>query len=500
MKKVVSMSAEKKSIAKNYIYNLLFQILSILTPVITVPYVSRILGAEGVGTAAFTDSITQFFVFIAALGITNHGNRCISYVRDNYTERSKVFWEIFILKIFTSILAILFFSIFIVFAGKKYFLIYMIQGIQIIGMFIDISWFFMGLEDFKKTVTRNTVVKIVGLILIFTFVKESSDVWKYVLIIVSSIFIGNLTLWSYVPKYAKFIKPDMKGILSHVKPGCIIFINHITILTYAMFDKTILGIFSNNTEVGIYDASMRMVKLILLIVTSQGLVMMPRISNTYAQGNIAKIREYNSLSLNCVSFLAFPLCFGILGIAGNFIPFFLGKSFLKATDVISILAFLLLVMSWGNVFCFQTLLSIKKDKERLFCAISGSIVGLSSNFILAPKFGAIGTAISAVLAESSVTTVGFFFSRSFINLKSFLKEAWKYWVSALLMYFVIKLTGNIIHNNISALIIQIITGASVYVALTYIFKSMVYDIFFAKLMNLFNKLRSQKSLEETVIE
>ena len=191
---------EKKSITKNYIFNLVYQLLLIIMPIITTPYLSRVLGAENIGIYSYTLSITTYFILIGSLGVSLYGQREIAYLQDKAYERSKTFIEIFIMKLLAlSVSLIIFYFTFCL--NGDYSLYYKILILEIIANIIDISWFFQGLEEFKKTVSRNIIVKLISVLLIFILVKSSNDLSKYFAIYVLSTFLGNFSMWIYLPKY-----------------------------------------------------------------------------------------------------------------------------------------------------------------------------------------------------------------------------------------------------------------------------------------------------------
>ena len=195
----------KKSISKNYFYNLFYQILVIVMPLITTPYLSRVLGAESIGIYSYTLSIATYFILFGTLGISMYGQREIAYVQDDEKKRSIVFWEIVLLKAITMTISMLIFWFTYGMYGE-YKIYYRILIIELISQCIDISWFFQGIEEFKKTVIRNSIVKLIFAVCIFIFVKSPNDLIKYIVIIAGANLFGNLSLWMYVPKYIKKIE------------------------------------------------------------------------------------------------------------------------------------------------------------------------------------------------------------------------------------------------------------------------------------------------------
>ena len=195
----------KKSLAKNYIYNLIYQILVLILPLITTPYLSRVLGSDGIGIYSYTVSIVTYFILFGSLGIAMYGQREIAYIREDKENTTYTFWEILILRIITMTLSLIVFYITFV-NGTQYQMYYKILMIELLSNIIDISWFFQGQEEFKKTISRNIIVKIISIICIFILVKTKENLDIYILIYVLSNFVGNLTLWMYIPKYIQKIK------------------------------------------------------------------------------------------------------------------------------------------------------------------------------------------------------------------------------------------------------------------------------------------------------
>ena len=188
----------KKSVTKNYIYNLIYQIFAIIVPLITTPYLSRVLGAENIGIYSYTLSVTTYFILFGSLGIAMYAQREIAYVQEDKYKRSKVFFEILLIKVITLMISM---GIFYVTFGiqGQYSVYYKIFLLEIIANIIDISWFFQGIEEFKKTVMRNMLVKSISIALIFILVKNSDDLTPYIWIYVLSTFFGNLSFWMYLP-------------------------------------------------------------------------------------------------------------------------------------------------------------------------------------------------------------------------------------------------------------------------------------------------------------
>lgn len=314
---------KRKSITKNYIYNLIYQILVLILPLITAPYVSRVLGAEKIGIYSYTLSISAYFILFGSLGISLYGQREIAYKQKDKKEYSKIFFEIVILRALTMLISLLIFYFVCIIKENNYKIYYKILVLEIIGNCLDISWFFQGLEDFKKIVSRNIFIKLISIICIFLFVKTPDDLYIYFLIYVLSVLIGNASLWLYLSKYIEKCKIRELKVFRHLKPTIALFIPQIAVQVYTLLDKTMIGtIISDKSEVGYYEQSQKIVKMSLTVITSLGTVMLPRIASCFSTGDKDKISDYMHKSFNVVFLLAFPMMFGLLAISDKFVPVF----------------------------------------------------------------------------------------------------------------------------------------------------------------------------------
>lgn len=458
-----------KSIAKNFMYNLLFQMVTLFMPLITVPYVSRILGKEGIGVYSYTFSIVQYFIILGTLGISMYANRQIAYVRDDKEKMSKTFWSITFLKVITTSIALMVYMVIFGFK-KEYGNVYLIQSINILAAAIDISWLYMGLEDFKKTVTRNLIVKIIGVTCIFIFVKSYDDLSKYTSINALMAILGNLVMWRYVPKTVSKIKIKFSDIIEHITPTLQLFIPQIAIQIYAVLDKTMLGVLANTGEVGLYEQSEKIIKLVLGLVTSLGVVMLPRMSNTFANGDNEKMNGYLNKSLQGVAYISIPMAVGLAAISKEFVPWFFGADFGAVSYLMTILTPMLFFIAISNVLGIQYLLPTNRTKEFTASVSIGAIINVILNFILIPRYKAIGTCIATVIAEFGVTLVQYISLRKNIEKKIFILSAVKYMIAATVMFIVARTIGNYMGTKIITTIVQGTVGAIIYVAILALLK------------------------------
>ncbi len=459
------------SVKSNFIYNTVYQILIIILPLITAPYVSRVIGAEGNGIYSYTYSIVQYFVLFAMLGLSNYGNRTIAKCRDDKEKLSKEFFSIYAMQLMTSSLMIVLYIGYITIFDNKYYTYALIQTIYLISTCFDITWFFYGLEKFKLTVTRNIIIRVVSAICIFVFVKGKEDLAMYTFLMVGSTLISQLSLWPFLKKEVKFIKPKFKDISKHIKPNLILFIPVIAVSVYKIMDKIMLGKISEVQNVAYYEYAERIINIPTSIITALGTVMLPRISNLLAKGEEKQVKFYIDKSMEYMMFLSIPICFGLIVVAPEFIPIYLGNEFVTTGNVIQFLAITLIFVSWANVIRTQYLIPKEKDKIYIISVILGAVVNFIINMILIPKFQAIGASIGTIFAELTVMLVQTIVVRKEIEIKKYVRYVLKFLITAMIMTVIIIGIKYVFDNKYLIIIVQIIIGAMVYSLLNYKFIS-----------------------------
>lgn len=466
-------------LAKNYAYNVLYQVFILIVPLITVPYVSRVLGVTGVGINAYTNSIIQYFILFGSIGISLYGNRTIAYYRDNKKEMSKLFWEISILRAITILLAYICFCIFLFFTDtfKTYFLY---QSILIIAAAFDISWFFMGIEDFKKTVLRNIVIRVVSIVMIFMFVKSKDDLGLYILILAISQLLGNLSLWPHLKNNLVSVKGQKLEIKKHISLSVALFIPQIAIQIYLVLNKTMLGKMTSVEAAGIFENSDKIIKMILAVVTASGTVLLPRVSNMYKNGKKNEVLDLLYKSFDFSSFISIPMMFGIMAIAPKFSIWFFGEEFSETGLIIQVLSPIIVWIAWSNVIGNQYLLPTNKLKLYTSSVTFGALANLIFNIVLIPKLGVLGTAISTVIAEVLVTLIQIYYVKLDLKISKLMKSLIKYIFSGTVMFIVVLLMNSYMNFSIVTLFVQIITGVIVYLFSNIVLKSSMINFILEK--------------------
>lgn len=459
----------KSKVAKNYLFNLSYQALLALVPLITQPYVSRVLGPEYLGQYSYTQSIVTYFTLLGALGVNVYGQREIAFVQEDKDKRSKIFFELVFLKTFSVGISVILYMF--IFANvKEYSVLFLIQCLDLIATALDITWFFQGLEEFKKIAVRNSVVKAAGVIFVFIFVKSPKDLPIYVFIYSLTLLLGNALLWLYLPYYINKESCHSLNIKKYLKPTLWLFIPQVATSIYTVLDKTMIGIIINDTTgIGIYDYVQKIINLLLTVITSMGTVMLPRVSNYFANGNRRELEKSIDNSILFVFLLSFPMIAGVFVVADLFSLVFWGPSFQGAGKIMRIMCIILLLVGLSNVTGTQYMVPTGKEKQFSLSIITGSITNFLLNMIFIRWLGVYGACIASVIAELVILSVQVFIVRKELPIIHMIKNSKKYIIASLIMAIIIK-NIRLPFKDIITLVLQIFIGMVLYIIMLVVLK------------------------------
>ena len=451
-------------IIRNYFYTAGYNLLILLTPLLTVPYISRVLGPTGVGINATTNSIITYFLLFGTVGITIYGNREIAFIRDNRAQRSQTFWEIEILQLITISCAYLAFLVFLFFEHQLQ-IYFFYQSFYIIAGAVDISWYFMGLEDFKKTVLRNMLVKIASIIAIFTFVKTSHDTGIYILILAGSQVLGNLTLWPYLRRAVDRPNWRQLHLLRHLRPSLALFVPQIATTVYLALNKTMLWQMDSLTAAGFYDYSDKLIKLVLALVTATGTVMLPHIANLFMKQQLERVKQYLYMSFDFVLAIAVPMALGVAAVATTLAPLFFGQAFTAVDRLLMIEAPVIILIGMSNVLGQQFLLPTKQTKTYTISVTFGALVNIACNIPLIWFWGVAGAMLATLISEVCVTGYQLVITRHVLQTRQLFAGTVKYAVAGGLMFGVVYALNINMPASYPNLALQIGLGALIYLGL-----------------------------------
>jgi O-antigen/teichoic acid export membrane protein len=462
--------SNKKNIGVNYIYNLSYQLLVIIAPLITTPYVSRVLGADGIGIYSYTLSIVYYFTIFASLGLGTLGQLECAKKRDRIDDLSIHFWNVIFSKlVLVSIVSIIY--IIAVCFHAKYKVYSLILTISIIESAFDISWFFKGLEEFKKIVIRNFIIKLIGIISIFVLVKNKDDLMIYILILQGTVLLGDLTLWYRLNRYIR--KPNMKKIhiFAYYKKSLIYFLPTIAVSVYTVLDKLMIGWITNSAfENGYYEQAYKIQQLAVTVVTALNTVTLPRMAYLFSNKKEKEISDIFSNSLNFTFLMSLPITFGLIAISENLIPIFLGDEYLPCVGLLRVLSFMVLAIGFDNLIGNQYLIPSGKQSKYNIGILVGAIVNFVLNLILIPRYASLGAAIASVISEFFILGVFIIYSKDILSFKTLILYPWKYWVSSITMCVGVIFIGKHIQGGWVVIGLQIFLGILIYGAMLLLLK------------------------------
>ena len=464
-------------VAKNFFLNSLYQVLTLLVPLITVPYISRIFVPEQIGIYSFTFSLANYFVLFSLMGLSNLGSRVIAKSNDSETINNN-FSYLFSMQIITSLVSLLVYLGIVTFFMDKSIRIYgYIQVLYLLSAALDITWLFYGLEKFRITVLRNVIVKLGSTIMIFLFVKNSSDLVLYTCILSTSFFVSSIVLWPNI-SFVIEKKKIFFGISSYLlKQNFILFIPVAAVSVYRVMSKVILGSIGSLYDVGIYENANKLVSVPLGIISALGVVMIPHVSSLISQKRYDEINTILNDSIPFITFIATALSVGIIAINADFVPVFFGMKFLETENIIYVLAPSIFFIAIANVVRTQLLIPMERDRDYVRAVIYGAIVNLLLNFLLIPKFGAVGSAIATLVAEIVVCLRQLVVVRKEVDIFLLVKNISHYLLISIPMVFLIKVISSIEINSILKIFLQIVFGGGLFIILTVLFKKDTFKVF-----------------------
>ena len=466
-----------KSIKKNYLYNIIYQVIQLITPLVVTPYLSRVLGAEGIGKVSYAESIVSYFTLFAILGISLFGQREISYAQDSVEKRTVTFWNIKSLEFITSFTAIAFYIVFALLQKDN--LIYFVFIFNIVAVFFDITWFFQGMEEFGIIVLRNIIIKFLSISFIFLFVKNSSDFITYAFGLSFFQFLANISLWTYLPKYITKIKIKYIRPFSVLNTAWSFFIPTLAIQLYTVLDKTMIGLITEDSfENGYYEVSMKLSKMTLIVVTSLGTVLLPRIGYYFENKRIDELKELLLNAYRFIWMMGIPMCLGLITISSNLVVWYLGVEFYNAIILLQILSFLIPVIGLSNVTGILYLVPTKKQNLLTLSVTYGAISNFILNIFLIYFYKSVGAAVASVIAEIIVTSVQLYFVRNELNIIKIFSVCKNYLLAGFVMFISTYYLSIYLSPSVLNTFILILTGFAVYSLMLIITKEYYVMILF----------------------
>ena len=462
----------QKSLFKNALFNVVYRFTNILFPLVTTVYISHVLTASGVGKVSVAQNIAQYFVLLAPLGIVNYGTREIARRRDNSFETNKLFSELFFINLVSTLFcSFIYYSLVL---NGNYFeehkLLYCVTGLLIVFNVINVDWYYQGREEYVYISVRSIIVKFLSLILIFLFVKSPSDYVVYALIYVFGIA-GNY-LFNTINLIKEGVRLEIHNLqyTIHLKAIFLLFCSSIAIELYTLVDTTMLGYLCSNEVVGYYTNSAKLNRIVVGLISSIGMILLPRLSYCIKNGEISTCNNILSKIVMVMLFVAIPSGLGMFLMADSIVPVFFGNSFIPAILTARIGSILIFFLAFSNLFGTQVLLSFNQEKKLLLCTVIGASSNIIANIFLIPLFEHNGAITASVISELLVVLLSSKFAFEYLKVTieaSFWKKTF---MSTIIMVAFVAMGKYLINDVLLSVIVSCMLGCIAYVASCYLVK------------------------------
>lgn len=468
--------AKEKNMFKNFLYNTMFTVLNLLFPIITLPYVSRIIGAEGIGKVNFSNSIVNYFLIIASLGIPLYGVREIAKVRNDRKKLSQAFSEIFIVNFLSTIVCII--SYYLIVSNLVYFskekLLFLTVGINLFLNIFNLDWFYQGLEEYKYITIRSIIIKSISIVILFIFVRTREDYIKYALINIIAISGNNLINMLNIRKFTSF---TLKGlnIKKRIRPILVLLSIQVAVNIYINLDTTMCGILADEVSVGYYSNAVKINKIIVTVVTSISTILLPRLSFYIENNEVNKFNEIVSNVFKIIIFVGIPASIGMLFVSENIVNIMFGAEFIPAIKTMLILSPLIPILAIGNLFGTQVLMPIGKEKKLLVSVVVGSIVNFTLNMILIPIYRENGAALATVTAELIVMIIQVRYALKFVKIKIKKRDLFAIIFSNLAMIICLVIIKLYIKGVFLNLVVSVLSASIIYLLINIKMKNTAFD-------------------------
>ena len=482
-----------KSIKRNYIYNLSYQIFSIIAPFITSPYIARVLGPENAGIFSFISTYVFYFVLFGRLSIDLYGTRELSYVKDDITKKSEIFWNLALLNFLNLLIAIgIYLAWFFIYKPDNG-LFYIVSLLAIVSGILDITWLFSAHEDFGMIALRNFIVRIISIVLLFVFVRSSGDLLNYFLINLITPLVINVSMLRYVKKYVTFVKPTFSNAYKNFPKVVKISLPNLAVSVYTMLDKLLLGAISGNEYLGYYDYSKKIVGMALTIVSSMTPIMMVRMSGHFKNKDLSSVRSYVAKSFKFSVFSSVLIFSLLISVVPEFIPWFYGQNFSSTIRLIQILSPTIIAVAMGTVAGHQFLLSVGKENLLSFALMIGATISFLLNILLIPRYHAVGASLTSLITEVTITIVLYIIISKYVRVKALFTQNYKFFVFSLAVIAPLRIIGTKMGPSVVTNMVQTVVGTIIYLVLSFVFDKDIRSYIYNMLRNLRTRFGNYES-------
>lgn len=484
---------KQHSIKYNFLMNFVLSASQFIFPLITFPYVSRVLLAEGSGKVTFVASVANYFSMVASLGIPTYGIRACAQVRDDRDKLSKTAHELLIINSITTLLVVVTYiaCVLLVPRFRTERTLFLINGINILLNMFGMNWLFQALEQYDYITFRSILFKIVSVFLMLALVHEKTDYVIYGGIAVFAAVGSNLLNLLRARKYIDFKWIGNYNLRRHIKPIVVLFAQSLAVSIYTNMDTVMLGFMKEDVDVGYYNAAVKVKTILLSLVSSLGSVLLPRMSYYAKEHMKMKFMETTSMALNFTMLISFPLALYFSMFSAECIRFLAGNGYAGAVAAMQIITIAIIPIGLTGILGVQVLTAIEKEKYVLYSVIVGATLDFILNLLLIPSLGATGAAFATMLAEFAVLAVQIIYTRDIIcQIRS--KLRWERYIGLSILTAIIGVLTRTL--PIKSTFLELVVSAIAFFSVYGMGLLVLHDEFALKAMNLM-KIKLKRSKE-----
>ena len=475
-----------RKLAKNIFLSIGYNLLTVIVPFIIAPYIGRVLGADKVGSYTYVQSIASYFLMFGLLGMRSYGNRTIARVRNSREDRSKAFWQIYYMQIFTGIIAFCAYIFFLLFFDYKHISIAIIVAMYVATGFLNVDWFCDGMEDFSSIAKRTLIIKLVNLLLIFLLVKSENDLSKYCIIMSAGYLASALLIWPMIKKHIDYVQPKMSEILPHFRNNLLLFVPTIAASVYQTMDKIMIGGLASEAELAYYEYAEKITQIPILLFTAMGAVMLSRMSHVFSKDE-GKAFDTLAYSMDLSFVIGSSFCFGLAAIANELILVYYGSTFASSGPILMALTPMILLYGWANVIRMQYVIPNNLNYIYITSTIAGAVVNLVFNLIFIPRYKAVGATLGTLAAQLTVALVFTICVKNKLPLRHYVKREIPLIFIGLLMGIVVYCVSHMHSVSLKGLIVDVLMGGIVFVAMYVLYGLKSKNTLASKLVSLVQK-------------
>ena len=454
------------STRKNAAYNVAYRLFSVLLPLVTAPYLSRVVGTEGVGLYSDAWTMSEIFCLIGMLGLADYGVRTIAQARDNREELDRTFSGIWQMQLMVAGAALVAWLGYVFLAAGAEKTIALHLTMMSVSCLCSFDWCLMGLDLFRPIALRNTFVKLAAAACVFIFVKSKADLWIYAFAWSLSTLAGNLSCALTLKGKVTYRRVSLKESLRHLRPCAVLFISVLAVSIYRKMDKVMVYNIAGVDQNGLYENAEKIIYCLSGFISAIGTVMMPKVAHMQKNGETERIARHIDRSMDLIICMVSAMAFDVAAVADRFAPLFYGEDFRYSGMLMIPLGFTLIMIGFANVIRTQVVLPQKRDSIFVRSVCCGAAVNLIANACLIPSMKSMGAVVGTLLAEMTVPVVQFMILRKELPYKRYIGYVGLYAAAGGIMLACVRLVGKLLPaENWINLGVMTLTGIAVYGAL-----------------------------------